>query len=320
MISKLNFAGKTFTYYALPANSRLPFTLRILLESLLRHGKTEAASRLIARASGEIPFFVSRVLLQDFTGVPLLVDLAAMRDAAKNPEAIEPLIPVDLVIDHSVQVDQSGSAEAFAHNLKLEYARNQERYAFLKWGSQAFKQLRIIPPGAGIVHQVNLEYLAPIVAEKEGALFFDTVIGTDSHTTMVNGLGVLGWGVGGIEAEAAMLGIPVSLALPEVVGVHLRGTLSDGVTATDLALHITEFLRGVGVVNQFVEFFGAGASHLSVAERTTISNMAPEYGATVGFFPSIRIPTIIFASQDGMRQKSSATRKRSTCLAFLKMG
>ena len=237
----------------------------------------------------EIPFVVSRVVLQDFTGVPLLVDLAAMRDATseqgKDPSTIEPLVPVDLVIDHSVQVDRSGTADAFKANLNMEFKRNKERYEFLKWGQQAFETFNVVPPSIGIVHQVNLEHLARIVFEEDGLLYPDTLVGTDSHTTMINGLGIVGWGVGGIEAESAMLGQPVYFKTPEVIGVNLEGELPKGATATDLTLRITELLRAEKVVGKFVEFHGEGAKQLSLADRATISNMAPEYGATMGFFP-----------------------------------
>ncbi len=299
------------SYYSLPALEkkglgkikRLPVSVRIVLESLLRNcdGKkvTEEDVRLLAQWSptqkqeGDVPFIVSRVILQDFTGVPLLVDLAAMRDAiAKqkmDPGIIEPNVPVDLVIDHSVQVDRSGSDEAFVFNLSIEFERNRERYSFLKWGQQAFKTFKVVPPGIGIVHQVNLEHIAEVVCEKptaDGTLVYpDTLVGTDSHTTMINGLGVVGWGVGGIEAEVAMLGEPVALQSPEVIGVCLSGKLQEGVTATDLTLRITEMLRKEKVVGKFVEFYGEGATTLSVADRATIGNMAPEYGATMGFFP-----------------------------------
>lgn len=298
-------------YYSLPdlekkirtPLSRLPLSIRIILESLLRNcdGKKVQKEDVLSLAKWDplspcdkdIPFIVSRVILQDFTGVPLLVDLAAMRDAAAKAGAesslIEPIVPVDLVIDHSVQVDRSGTDDAFLFNLELEFQRNQERYEFLNWGQYAFKTFQVIPPGIGIVHQVNLEYLATVVSKKQtnsSTVFcFDTVVGTDSHTTMVNGLGVLGWGVGGIEAEAAMLGQPYSFQTPEVIGVHLSGSLKEGVTATDLTLAITQLLRREKVVGKFVEFFGKGAASLSVADRATIGNMAPEYGATVGFFP-----------------------------------
>ncbi len=289
-----------YTYHSLPdligKNSRLPISIRIMLESIMRNcdGKKvrEEDVKRLANWNAkkpdpqEVPFCVSRVLLQDFTGVPLLVDLAAMRDAISNPTKIEPLVPVDLIIDHSVQVDRSRTADAFLFNLEVEFERNRERYEFLKWGQDAFNTFRVVPPGIGICHQVNLEHLASVVSEKEGVLFFDTLVGTDSHTTMINGLGVVGWGVGGIEAEAAMLGQPVSLQTPEVVGVHLYGTLPEGVTATDLTLRITEMLRKEKVVGKFVEFFGSGTASLSVADRATIGNMAPEYGATIGFFPA----------------------------------
>jgi len=278
--------------------SRLPHSLRVVLESVLRNcdGEkiTEDDIREIAnwqpngKRTEEIPFIVARVLLQDFTGVPLLVDLAAMRSAvarlAKNTGVIEPLVPVDLVIDHSVQVDFSSTRDAFEKNMEMEFRRNRSRYQFLKWGTQAFDGFRVIPPGIGICHQVNLEYLAKNVWEKN-VYFPDSLVGTDSHTTMVNGLGVVGWGVGGIEAEAAMLGQPVYFLTPDVVGVHLSGTLRDGVTATDLVLRVTEMMRKAKVVGKFVEFHGEGAASLSVTDRATIANMAPEYGATMGFFP-----------------------------------
>jgi aconitate hydratase len=281
----------------------LPFSLRVLLENLLRHedGKTvtradiEAVAKWDERAkpSVEIAYRPARVLLQDFTGVPVVVDLAAMRDAfawmGGDPTRINPLQPVDLVIDHSVQVDRAGTLRSFDENVQLEFARNQERYQFLKWGQGAFQGMRVVPPGTGIVHQVNLEYLARVVfiGERAGraTAYPDTLVGTDSHTTMINGLGVLGWGVGGIEAEAAMLGQPVSMLVPEVVGFKLEGQLRDGVTATDLVLTVTQMLRQAGVVEKFVEFFGDGLDHLSLPDRATIANMAPEYGATMGFFP-----------------------------------
>ena len=238
----------------------------------------------------EIPFVVARIVLQDFTGVPLLVDLAAMRSAVarmgKNPKIIEPLVPVDLVVDHSVQVDFAGNAEALAKNLELEFSRNRERYQFLKWGMQAFDTFKVVPPGIGIVHQVNLEYLAKgVLGDATGVYYPDTLVGTDSHTTMINGLGIVGWGVGGIEAEAGMLGQPVYFLTPDVVGVHLTGALREGVTATDLALTLTQMLRKAKVVGKFVEFYGPGAAALPVVDRATIANMAPEYGATMGFFP-----------------------------------
>ncbi|HJT27091.1 MAG TPA: aconitate hydratase [Pyrinomonadaceae bacterium] len=278
--------------------SRLPHSLRVVLESVLRNcdGEkiTEDDIREIAnwqpngKRTEEIPFVVARVLLQDFTGVPLLVDLAAMRSAVaqlgKNTGVIEPLVPVDLVIDHSVQVDFSSTRDAFEKNMEMEFRRNRSRYQFLKWGTQAFDGFRVIPPGIGICHQVNLEYLAKNVWEKN-VYFPDSLVGTDSHTTMVNGLGVVGWGVGGIEAEAAMLGQPVYFLTPDVVGVHLSGSLREGVTATDLVLRVTEMMRKAKVVGKFVEFHGEGAASLSVTDRATIANMAPEYGATMGFFP-----------------------------------
>jgi len=279
--------------------SQLPVCIRIVLESLLRNcdGKKIQESDITTLASwqpnadrtAEIPFTVARVLLQDFTGVPLGVDLAAMRSAVarmgQSPQIIEPLVPVDLVIDHSVQVDFAGLADAFNLNLEMEFKRNFSRYEFLKWCQQSFKSFNVIPPGIGICHQVNLEYLARGVLEQDGLYYPDTVVGTDSHTTMINGLGVVGWGVGGIEAEAAMLGQPVYFLTPDVVGVCMNGKLREGVTATDLVLYITELLRKTKVVGKFVEFHGEGASSLSVTDRATIGNMAPEYGATMGFFP-----------------------------------
>ena len=279
--------------------SRLPFCLRVVLESVIRNldGKRirdQDVERLAdwqpsAPRTAEVGFVVARVLLQDFTGVPLLVDLAAMRDAvvsaANDPKRVEPLVPVDLVIDHSVQVDYAGSRDALRLNMEIEFKRNAERYRFLKWGMQAFDGFRIVPPGFGICHQVNLEYLANCVVERRGVFFPDSCVGTDSHTTMVNGLGVVGWGVGGIEAEAAMLGQPVAFLLPDVVGVHLKGRLREGVTATDLVLVVTEMLRKAKVVGKFVEFHGQGATTLAVTDRATIANMAPEYGATIGYFP-----------------------------------
>src|SRR5450755_4709678 len=279
--------------------SRLPVSIRIVLESVLRNcdGKkvrrkdveTLANWNAKSPANEEIPFVVARIVLQDFTGVPLVVDLAAMRSAVKDlggdPKIIEPLVPVDLVVDHSVQVDFAGSAEALRKNLDIEFIRNRERYQFLKWGQQAFKTFGVVPPGIGIVHQVNLEYLAKGMLEKDGVYHPDTLVGTDSHTTMINGLGVVGWGVGGIEAEAGMLGQPVYFLTPEVVGVHLTGAVGEGVTATDLALHITQMLRAQKVVGKFVEFYGAGAASLPLPDRATVGNMAPEYGATMGYFP-----------------------------------
>lgn len=295
------------TYHSLPMLekkgiariSRLPVSLRILLESVLRNldgqrireedVETLARWQPGAERTAEVPFIVGRVLLQDFTGVPLLVDLAAMRSAVARRGGdiarVQPMVPVDLVIDHSVQVDYFGRADALRLNMESEFRRNSERYQFLKWGAQAFDNLRIVPPGFGICHQVNLEFLARGVLEQNGVLYPDTLVGTDSHTTMINGLGVVGWGVGGIEAEAAMLGQPVYILLPDVVGVHLHGQLREGATATDLVLRITELLRQARVVGKFVEFHGEGAAMLSVPDRATIANMAPEYGATIGYFP-----------------------------------
>lgn len=279
--------------------SRLPVSIRIVLESVLRNcdGKkiTEDNVRALAnwqpngKRTEEVPFIVARVLLQDFTGVPLLVDLAAMRSAVarlhKNTQVIEPLVPVDLVIDHSIQVDFASTKDALQKNMEMEFRRNNSRYQFLKWGTQAFDGFGVIPPGIGICHQVNLEFLAKSVWERNGFYYPDTLVGTDSHTTMINGLGIVGWGVGGIEAEAAMLGQPVYFLTPDVVGVHLTGYLREGVTATDLVLRVTEMLRKAKVVGKFVEFHGDGATSLSVTDRATIANMAPEYGATMGFFP-----------------------------------
>ena len=283
--------------------NRLPFSLKILLENLLRHedGANVTASDIEALAgweanaepSTEIAFTPSRVLLQDFTGVPAVVDLAAMRDAMRtlggDPSKINPLSPVELVIDHSVQVDRFGTHDALARNTEIEFERNRERYAFLRWGQKAFRDFKVVPPGTGIVHQINLEYLARVIFAREHAgatrAYPDTVVGTDSHTTMVNGLGVLGWGVGGIEAEAAMLGQPISMLIPQVVGFELTGKLPEGATATDLVLTVVEMLRAKGVVGKFVEFFGDGLDNLPLADRTTIANMAPEYGATCGMFP-----------------------------------
>ena len=296
--------GKKF--YSLPALeqagfkvSRLPVSIRLVLEAVLRNcdGKRVLESNIRELAAwkptetrtAEIPFVVARIVLQDFTGVPLLVDLAAMRSAVakmgKNPKIIEPLVPVDLVVDHSVQVDFAGSAEAMQKNLDLEFSRNRERYQFLKWGMQAFDTFKVVPPGIGIVHQVNLEYLAKGVLSQGDVYYPDTLVGTDSHTTMINGIGIVGWGVGGIEAEAGMLGQPVYFLTPDVVGVHLTGALREGVTATDLALTVTQLMRKTKVVGKFVEFFGPGAAALPVVDRATIANMAPEYGATMGFFP-----------------------------------
>src|SRR6266571_1390745 len=307
--------------------SRLPVSIRIVLESVLRNcdGKkvrrkdveTLANWNAKAPANAEIPFVVARIVLQDFTGVPLIVDLAAMRSAVarlgRDPKIIEPLVPVDLVVDHSVQVDFFRSPRALELNLDMEFKRNRERYQFLKWGQQAFKTFQLIPPGIGIVHQVNLEYLAKGVLSSQPStlnsqLFFpDTLVGTDSHTTMINGLGVVGWGVGGIEAEAGMLGQPVYFLTPEVLGVHMSGQLREGVTATDLVLHITQLLRAQKVVGKFVEFYGEGAASLPVPDRATIGNMSPEYGATMGFFP---------IDQESVDYLRATGRSEEQCLAF----
>ena len=308
--STLTVGGKDYVYYSLPKAaatlgdiSRLPYSLKVLLENMLRYedDRTVTADDVRAVAdwlqtqssTREIAYRPARVLMQDFTGVPAVVDLAAMRDAMVNlggdPDQINPLSPVDLVIDHSVMVDSFGSADAFSENVDREFQRNHERYAFLRWGQNAFDNFRVVPPGTGICHQVNLEYLAQVVWTKdengETVAYPDTLVGTDSHTTMINGLAVLGWGVGGIEAEAAMLGQPISMLIPEVVGFKLTGQLPEGATATDLVLTVVQMLRAKGVVGKFVEFYGDGLSHLTLADRATISNMAPEYGATCGFFP-----------------------------------
>jgi aconitate hydratase len=298
--STLNVGDRRLEFHRLDALqqqwdvARLPYTLRILLENVLRNGDAddvEAVAGWVAteQPSREISFAPARVLLQDFTGVPAVVDLAGMRNAMADfggdPERINPLIPVELVIDHSVQVDVFGTHAAFARNVELEFERNRERYAFLRWGQKAFRDFKVVPPGTGIVHQVNLEFLARVIEERDGVAFPDTLVGTDSHTTMVNGLGVLGWGVGGIEAEAAMLGEPLSMLVPQVVGFELTGELPEGATATDLVLTVTEILRQTGVVGKFVEYFGHGLAALPLADRATIGNMSPEYGATCGFFP-----------------------------------
>ena len=301
------FGSSTGQFHSLPALgktlgveiARLPVSIRLVLESVLRncdgkkvteeHVRELAAWRPNAERTAEIPFIVARIVLQDFTGVPLLADLAAMRNVAdkmgQNPKKIEPLVPVDLVVDHSVQIDYFRQPDALDLNMKLEFQRNKERYQFMKWGMQAFDTFKVVPPGIGIVHQVNLEYLARGVHQKNGLYYPDTLVGTDSHTTMINGIGVVGWGVGGIEAEAGMLGQPVYFLTPDVVGVNLTGALRGGVTATDLVLTITEMLRRAKVVGKFVEFYGEGTASLSVTDRATIANMAPEYGATMGFFP-----------------------------------
>src|SRR4051794_33203249 len=298
--STLTVGGQSYQIFRLDSLqsrfdvARLPYTLRILLENVLRTAGEEDVEAVATWAAGDEPsrgisFTPSRVLLQDFTGVPCVVDLAAMRDAMReqggDPRRINPLLPVELVIDHSVQVDEFASRLAFAHNTQLELERNRERYAFLRWGQTSFDNFKAVPPGTGIVHQVNLEYLARVVESRDGLAFPDTLVGTDSHTTMANGLGVLGWGVGGIEAEAAMLGEALSMLVPQVVGFRLAGELPEGATATDLVLTVTEILRKVGVVGKFVEYFGHGLATLPLADRATIGNMSPEYGATCGFFP-----------------------------------
>src|SRR5881394_3232753 len=329
--------GRMGFFHSLPALekqgvgpvSRLPVSIRIVLESVLRNcdGKkvrrkdveTLANWNATKPANEEIPFVVARIVLQDFTGVPLVVDLAAMRSAVKrlggDPKIIEPLVPVDLVVDHSVQVDFFGSARALQLNLEMEFKRNRERYQFLKWGQQAFKTFQLIPPGIGIVHQVNLEYLAKGVlsqrsevrGQRSEVFYPDTLVGTDSHTTMINGLGVVGWGVGGIEAEAGMLGQPVYFLTPEVVGVHMSGQLREGVTATDLVLYITQLLRAQKVVGKFVEFYGDGAASLPVPDRATIGNMSPEYGATMGYFP---------VDQESVNYLRATGRSDEQCRAF----
>jgi aconitate hydratase len=299
---------------------RLPLTAKILLENLLRHCDEQYVKpediEILANwdtktsSETEIAFVPSRVILQDFTGVPAIVDLAAMRDAmvdlGGDPNKINPLKPVDLVIDHSIMVDEFGHKDSFKNNTEIEVKRNKERYQFLKWGQSAFTNFKVVPPGKGIVHQVNLEYLARVtfVEEHQNAvvLYPDTLVGTDSHTTMINGLGVLGWGVGGIEAEAAMLGQPVTMLIPEVIGMQLTGKLPAGATATDLVLAVTQQLRAFGVVGKFVEFFGAGIKHLTVADRATIANMSPEYGATCGLFP-IDEQTIKYLQLTGRSQQ-----------------
>ncbi|MBA4064067.1 MAG: aconitate hydratase AcnA [Isosphaera sp.] len=306
-LASLTVGGKPYTIHRLaaveavhPQAKKLPYSLKVLLENLLRNENNLSVRKADidalalwqpkAEPATEINYTPARVLMQDFTGVPCVVDLAAMRDAMKalggDPARINPLVPVELVIDHSVQVDEYGTARAFADNVHLEYERNQERYAFLRWGQKAFRNFEVVPPGTGICHQVNLEFLArSVFVDPQGRAYPDTLVGTDSHTTMINGLGVLGWGVGGIEAEAAMLGQPVSMLIPQVVGFKLSGRLREGATATDLVLTVTQMLRKKGVVGKFVEFYGPGLAHLPLADRATIANMAPEYGATCGIFP-----------------------------------
>src|ERR1700737_3228201 len=335
----LKVGGKTYVYYSLPAaeqnglkgSSRLPYSMKVLLENLLRNedDRTVKKDDILAVAKWlkkralehEVAFRPARVLMQDFTGVPAVVDLAAMRNAMQalggDAEKINPLVPVDLVIDHSVIVNFFGDNKAFGKNVVEEYKQNQERYEFLKWGQKAFSNFSVVPPGTGICHQVNLEYLAQTVwtrkekmtvGKKKGTFevaYPDSLVGTDSHTTMVNGLAVLGWGVGGIEAEAAMLGQPISMVLPEVVGFKLNGKLREGATATDLVLTVTQMLRKKGVVGRFVEFYGPGCSGLALADRATVGNMAPEYGATCGFFPidQVTLSYLTFTGRDAKRVK-----------------
>ncbi|MDU5949149.1 MAG: aconitase family protein, partial [Paenibacillus macerans] len=307
----LEVGGKSYRYFNLQSLeeqglgkiSKLPFSIKVLLEAAVRQfdGRAitqEHVKQIAGWSEGrddnkEIPFIPARIVLQDFTGVPVVVDLAAMRDTVKkaggDPKRINPLVPVDLVIDHSVMVDAFGSPEALEYNMKVEFERNEERYRFLRWAQTAFDNFRAVPPATGIVHQVNLEYLASVAATKtvngETFVFPDSLVGTDSHTTMINGLGVVGWGVGGIEAEAGMLGQPLYFVAPEVIGFKLTGSLAEGATATDLALTVTQMLRKKGVVGKFVEFYGPGLSNISLADRATVANMAPEYGATIGYFP-----------------------------------
>lgn len=323
----LDVGGKSFAYYRIDGLqeqglgdiSKLPFSIKVLLEAAVRQfdGRAitpEHVKQLATWAAGredkEIPFIPARIVLQDFTGVPVVVDLAAMRDTVKkaggDPKKINPLVPVDLVIDHSVMVDAFGSPEALEYNTKVEFERNEERYRFLRWAQTAFDNFRAVPPGTGIVHQVNLEYLASVAATKtvdgETVVYPDSLVGTDSHTTMINGLGVVGWGVGGIEAEAGMLGQPLYFVMPEVIGFKLTGSLAEGSTATDLALTVTQMLRKKGVVGKFVEFFGPGLSNISLADRATVANMAPEYGATIGFFP-VDSETLEFMRQTGRKEE-----------------
>ena len=310
-LNTININSKDYKYYSLAEAeknglsgiSRLPKSLKVLLENLLRYEDDLTVTRKQIdsvknwlkekKSNTEIAYRPARVLLQDYTGIPAVADLAAMREAVKeknkDPKKINPLSSVDLVIDHSVQVDQSAKSDSFEKNVDIEFERNGERYSFLKWGQQAFNNFRIVPPGTGICHQVNLEYLSKVVWKEtykdDEYLFPDTLVGTDSHTTMVNGLSVLGWGVGGIEAEAGMLGQPISMLIPEVIGFEVKNKLPEGTTATDLVLTVVKMLRDKGVVGKFVEFFGDGLKNLSLADRATIANMAPEYGATCGFFP-----------------------------------
>ncbi|MBI4212393.1 MAG: aconitate hydratase AcnA [Deltaproteobacteria bacterium] len=328
--STLNHSGKSYEYFSLPELAKalgrdltkMPYSHRVLLENLLRHEDGEVVRRSDIEAflnynlktdpTDEIQFTPARVLLQDFTGVPVVVDLAAMREAIAarggNPQKINPLQPVDLVIDHSVQVDVYGTAGAYQQNAKLEFERNRERYEFLKWGQKAFRNFSVVPPATGICHQVNLEYLSHVAMSRQDhgtqSLFPDTLVGTDSHTTMINGLGVVGWGVGGIEAEAAMLGHPISMLIPQVIGVKLLNALPQAATATDLVLTVTQMLRKYGVVGKFVEFFGPGLANLSIADRATIGNMAPEYGATIGIFP-VDTKTIAYLRETGRDERAA---------------
>src|SRR5436190_10138188 len=323
--SELSVGDKDFEIFRLDALqqkwdvARLPYSLKVLLENLLRNEDDEFVTaeqieRIAkwdanAEPEHEIAYTPARVLMQDFTGVPAIVDLAAMRDAMAelggDPAKINPLVPAELVIDHSIQVDVFAMRDAFKRNAQFEFERNKERYAFLRWGKTAFDNFEVVPPNTGICHQVNLEYLGRVVESRDGQAFPDTLVGTDSHTTMINGLGVLGWGVGGIKAEAAMLGQPISMLLPHVIGVRLTGDLPEGTTATDLVLTVTEMLRKRGVVGKFVEYFGPGLSRLPLADRATIANMAPEYGATCGIFP-IDAETIRYLKFSGRKQRELA--------------
>ena len=341
-LRELSVNDKTYHYYSLEAAeaaglkgiSRLPYSLKVLLENQLRHEDGQSVTKEDIRAfvdwlkkkrsTHEIAYRPARVLMQDFTGVPAVVDLAAMRNAMVNlkgdPNKINPLCPVHLIIDHSVQVDKFGNSDAFRDNVHIEMDRNRERYTFLKWGQNVFNNFQAVPPGTGICHQVNLEYLGKAVSHstQNGKTFAypDTLVGTDSHTTMINGLGVLGWGVGGIEAEAALLGQPVSMLIPEVIGFRLEGKLKDGVTATDLVLTVTQMLRQKGVVGKFVEFYGPGLAELPLADRATISNMSPEYGATCGLFPidqeTIRYMTLTHRDSETIDLVKAYTKAQGT--------
>lgn len=327
----LEVGGKSYRYFDLEALeqqglgsiSKLPFSIKVLLEAAVRQydGRAitqEHVKQIAGWSEGrdenkEIPFIPARIVLQDFTGVPVVVDLAAMRDTVKkaggDPKQINPLVPVDLVIDHSVMVDAFGSPDALEYNMKVEFERNEERYRFLRWAQTAFNNFRAVPPATGIVHQVNLEYLASVAATKtvngETVVYPDSLVGTDSHTTMINGLGVVGWGVGGIEAEAGMLGQPLYFVAPEVIGFKLTGSLAEGATATDLALTVTQMLRKKGVVGKFVEFYGPGLANISLADRATVANMAPEYGATIGYFP-VDTETLAYLRSTGRSEEQIA--------------